>query len=192
MSRMVEIRWHARAGQGAVTAAKLVAEAALSTNKHFQAFPEYGPERTGAPIQAFTRVSAVPITVHSNIENPDVVVVLDSTLLSTINVTENLVEEGVLLANTVMSPDEVKSLCSIENKNYKVYTLDASKIALDTIKRDIPNTPMVGALLKVVDVISIDDVKDHLIKSFGKKFSQEIIDANVTALERAYNEVRSG
>lgn len=192
MSRMVEIRWHARAGQGAVTAAKLVAEAALSTNKHFQAFPEYGPERTGAPIQAFTRVSAVPITVHSNIENPDVVVVLDSTLLSTINVTENLVEEGVLLANTVMSPDEVKSLCNIENKNYKVYTIDASKIAMDTIKRDIPNTPMVGALLKVVDVISIEDVKDHLIKSFGKKFSQEIIDANVTALERAYSEVRSG
>lgn len=192
MSRMVEIRWHARAGQGAVTAAKLVAEAALSTNKHFQAFPEYGPERTGAPIQAFTRVSEVPITVHSNIENPDVVVVLDSTLLSTINVTENLVDEGVLLANTVMSPDEVKSLCNIENKNYKVYTIDASKIAMDTIKRDIPNTPMVGALLKVVNVISIDDVKEHLIQSFGKKFSQEIIDANVNALERAYNEVRSG
>jgi pyruvate ferredoxin oxidoreductase gamma subunit len=192
MKNMVEIRWHARAGQGAVTAAKLFAEAALSTNKHFQAFPEYGPERTGAPIQAFTRVSDVPITVHSNIENPDAVVVLDSTLLSTINVTEGLTDNGILLANTIMSPPEVKNICGIENRNYKVYTVDASKIAMETIGRDIPNTPMVGALLKAIDVISVDDVKDHLIKSFSKKFSQEIIDANVNAVERAYNEVRSG
>lgn len=188
---MVEIRWHARAGQGAVTAAKLVAETALSTNKHFQAFPEYGPERTGAPIQAFTRVSKLPITVHSNIESPDVVVVLDATLLSTIDVTEGLADGGILLANTVMSPDEVKGICGIENHNYKVFTVAASKIAKETIGRDIPNTPMVGALLKAVDVISVDDVKDHLVKTFGKKFSQEIIDANVAALERAYNESRS-
>lgn len=189
-AELVEIRWHARAGQGAVTAAKLFAEAALSRDKYFQAFPEYGPERMGAPIQAYTRISSLPITVHSNIEEPDIVVVLDPSLLTTIDVTEGLHEGGALIVNTVVSPQEVRETCKISSdKKYRVYTVNASKIALETIKKAIPNTPMVGALVKVSGTLTLDDITGHLRKSFGKKFSQEIIDGNVKAVERAYQEV---
>lgn len=189
---MIEIRWHARAGQGAVTAAKLFAETALSKDKYFQAFSEYGPERTGAPIQAYTRVSSKPITIHSSIEKPNVVIVLDATLLTTIDVTEGLIDGGALIVNTVMPPEEVRNICGLKDiDKHKVYTVDASKIALDTIKKAIPNTPMVGALVKVTGTLSLNDVIEHLIKTFGKKFSQEIIDGNVKAVKRAYEEVKS-
>lgn len=187
---MVEIRWHARAGQGAVTAAKLFAEAALNKDKHFQAFPEYGPERMGAPIQAYTRVSSEPISVYASIEEPDAVVVLDSTLLTTIDVTEGLRDGGALVVNTMMSPEEVRNICGIEDvSKYRIFTVDASKIALETIKKAIPNTPMIGALIKAIGILSLDDVIDHLKKIFGKKFSQDIIDGNISAVKRAFEEV---
>lgn len=189
---IIEIRWHARAGQGAVTAAKLFAEAALSKDKYFQAFPEYGPERMGAPIQAYTRVSSEPITIHSSILKPNVVIVLDATLLTTIDVTEGLEEGGALIVNTVMTPEEVRNLCGIEDvSKFNVYTVDATRIAMETIKKAIPNTPMVGALVRITGTLSMDDVIDHLKKVFGKKFAQEIIDGNVKAVERAYEEVQS-
>ena len=168
MQQLTEIRWHARAGQGAVTAAKLVAETALELDRYIQAMPEYGPERMGAPIQAFTRISEDPIEIHNNIEHPSVVVVLDETLLPIVDVARGLDDGGVTVA-----------------------CVDASGISQETLKRDMPNTPMIGALAKVTGLFSVDQVRQHLTKTFGKKFSQEVIDANVAAVTRAYEEVQA-
>ncbi len=187
MKGLTEVRWHARGGQGAVTAAKLLAEAALSQGKYFQAFPEYGPERMGAPIQAFTRISSDPIHIKSGVTNPDVVVVLDPTLLKSVDVTVGLPEEGVLLVNTDESPIEVRSSGGFSGR--KIFTVPATKIALDTIGKPIPNTPMLGALARVTALISLDDMESHLRSSFGKKFSEDIIEGNIAALKRAYSEV---
>ena len=189
MEELTEIRWHGRGGQGAVTAAKLVAEAALKQDKYFQASPEYGPERMGAPIQAFTRISPAPINIHCNVTNPDIVVVLDPTLLNVVNVTEGLSEDGVLVVNTDKSPSEVRSANNI--KGHKIFTVDASKIAIENIGRAIPNTPMLGAVLKATGIMDLEKVSAHIRSSFGKKFSQEIIDGNVNALRVAYQGVRS-
>lgn len=188
MSELTEIRWHARAGQGAVTAAKLVADTAMLQGRYMQAMPEYGPERTGAPLKAFTRVCDIPIEVHNNIVNPDIVVVLDETLLLTVDVTEGLKEDGVVVLNTRMSVDEARELLKVPD-SVKVAVVDASGIALDTIKRDIPNTPIVGALACATGVVPIDAVKERLVKTFGKKFAQQMIDANLESVDRAFKEV---
>jgi pyruvate ferredoxin oxidoreductase gamma subunit len=189
LERLTEIRWHGRGGQGAVTAAKLVAETALKQDKYFQASPEYGPERMGAPIQAFTRISSAPISIHCAVTNPNIVVVLDKTLLSVVNVTEGLASDGVLIINTEMSPAQVRETFNI--KGHSIFTVDANKISLDSIGKAIPNTPMLGALLKATGIMDIDKVAEHIRDSFGKKFSREIIDGNVEALTRAFQEVQS-
>ncbi len=190
MSELTEIRWHARAGQGAVTAAKLVAETALSQGRYMQAMPEYGPERTGAPLKAFTRVCDTPIEVHNNIVNPKIVVVLDETLLPIVDVTEGILEGGTVILNSRMDPAAARDQLNVSS-DITVATVDASGIALDTIKRDIPNTPIVAALSKVTGVIPIDDLKEHVKESFGSKFSQDVIDANLESVDRAYEEVQS-
>jgi pyruvate ferredoxin oxidoreductase gamma subunit len=188
MAELTEIRWHARAGQGAVTAAKLVAETALELDRFIQAMPEYGPERMGAPIQAFTRISEDPIEIHNNIENPSVVVVLDETLLPIVDVARGLTADGAIIVNTCSTPDQLRPVLGLTGG--KVATIDASGIAMDTLKRDMPNTPMIGALAKVSGLFELDQVIEHVKKTFGKKFSQEIIDANVAAVTRAYEEVQ--
>jgi len=186
--QLTEIRWHARAGQGAVTAAKLVAETALSQDRYMQAMPEYGPERMGAPIKAFTRISDEPIEIHNNIENPHVVIVLDETLLDVVDVTEGMLDGGIIIINTCTPAQAVKDALKLDS-SIRVASVDASGIALDTIKRDIPNTPMVGALAKLTGVVDLEAVNKLLIKSFGKKFGQDIIDANLASVKRAYEEV---
>ena len=188
MGQLTEIRWHARAGQGAVTAAKVVAETALSADQYMQAMPEYGPERMGAPIKAFTRISDVPIEIHNNIENPDIVVVLDETLLDVVDVTEGLKPDGVLIINTCSPAATVKKALGMPDTS-RVACVDASGIALDTIKRDIPNTPIVGALIAVTGVVDVEVFKGLLAKNLGKKFGQEMIDANFAAVMRAHEEV---
>ncbi|MCD8199711.1 MAG: 2-oxoacid:acceptor oxidoreductase family protein [Coriobacteriaceae bacterium] len=190
MSELTEIRWHARAGQGAVTAAKLVAETALSQGRYMQAMPEYGPERTGAPLKAFTRVCDTPIEVHNNIVNPKIVVVLDETLLPIVDVTEGILEGGTVILNSRMDPATARDQLNVSS-DITVATVDASGIAMDTIKRDIPNTPIVAALSKVTGVIPVDDLKEHVRESFGSKFSQDVIDANLESVDRAYEEVQS-
>ncbi|MBI4743951.1 MAG: 2-oxoacid:acceptor oxidoreductase family protein [Actinobacteria bacterium] len=187
MGKMVEIRWHGRGGQGAVTAAKLLAEAALGQNKYFQAFPEYGPERMGAPIQAFTRISPEPIEIHSNVTNPEIAIVLDPTLVGSIDVTEGLPNDGIVLVNSSEPPQEIKK--KLNNQKVKVYSVNATQIALETIGKPIPNTTMLGALIKVTNLMKIDDAVEHVRSSFGKKFNQSVIDGNVKAVERAYDEV---
>ena len=190
MHELTEIRWHARAGQGAVTAAKLVAETALELDRYIQAMPEYGPERMGAPIKAFTRVSEDPIDIHCNIETPNVVIVLDETLLATVDVAEGLTDDGVVIINTCASPGAVRS--ELGGDGARVACVDASGISRDTLKRDIPNTPMIGALAKVTGLLELDDVTAHVRKTFGKKLSQEMVDANVEAVTRAFEEVVEG
>jgi len=188
MQELTEIRWHARAGQGAVTAAKLVAETALELDRYMQAMPEYGPERMGAPIQAFTRISDEPIEIHNNIENPNVVVVLDETLLGFVPVTSGLTQDGAVIVNTCSPPDQLRQTLKVEGG--KMACVDASGIAMETLKRDMPNTPMIGALAKVTGLFTLDQVRDHVAKTFGKKFAQEVIDANLAAVTRAYEEVQ--
>lgn len=186
--QLTEIRWHARAGQGAVTAAKVVAETALSADLYMQAMPEYGPERMGAPIKAFTRISGEPIEIHNNIENPDIVVVLDESLVDIVDVAEGIAADGTIIINTCSPAATVKSQLKVAD-TVRVACVDASGIALDTIKRDIPNTPIVGALIKVTGVIDGNIFKDLLAKNLGKKFGQEMIDANFAAVDRASQEV---
>ncbi|MDR1775323.1 MAG: 2-oxoacid:acceptor oxidoreductase family protein [Actinomycetes bacterium] len=187
-AELTEIRWHARAGQGAVTAAKLVAEAALREDRYFQAMPEYGPERMGAPLKAFTRISDAPIEISNNIEHPDIVVVLDDTLLDSVDVTEGLAADGAVVVNSPSAPAAIRAQLGL-GAGVAVATVDASAIALDTIKRDIPNTPIVGALVSVRPVVALDSVLAQLQATFGKKFAREIIDANLDSVRRAYQEV---
>ena len=144
---LLEIRWHGRGGQGAKTAAAMVAEVAIDAGKYAQAAPEYGAEREGAPIRAYTRISDRPIRVHDAIYYPDIVMVLDDTLLVSQSVGSGLSEDGILMVNTSKSPAEVRKLLGL--KGGKVYTIDATTIALEEIKRPIPNTVMTGALCKV-------------------------------------------
>lgn len=190
MSDLTEIRWHGRGGQGAVTASELLAEAALHEGKYFQAFPDYGPERMGAPIRAYTRIGPSPIHQHHQIAEPDVVVVLDPTLTEVVDVTEGLGDAGVLVVNTSLSPDQLRQ--QIGFRKGKVFTVDATRIALDTVKRNVTNTPMIGALLKALEVVSKDRVRDEIKTRFDTRVSADVAKANVDAFERAYNEVKEG
>jgi len=189
-SEYLEIRWHGRGGQGVVTAGKLLAETALGTGQYFQAFPDYGPERMGAPIRAFTRISTSPITVHSQIEYPDVVLVLDPTLLGTVAVAEGLKEEGSLLVNTAMSPAEIRQVTGFQTG--KVFTVNASHIAIEEMGREITNTPMLGAFASATGIFEIDALTEQLREWFGKKVSAAVVEANVRALQRAAEEVVEG
>jgi pyruvate ferredoxin oxidoreductase gamma subunit len=190
MAQLTEIRWHGRGGQGVVTAGKLLAETALGTGQYFQAFPDYGPERMGAPIRAFTRLSSEPITIHSQIENPNVVLVLDPTLLGVVAVTQGLDEDGTLLINTAMNPAEVRDQTGF--RTGKVFTVDASHIAIEEMGREITNTPMLGAFARATGLFDMEDLAEQLRAWFGKKISAEAIEANVRAMRRAAEEVQQG
>lgn len=185
---LTEIRWHGRGGQGAVTAAKMVAELALGEGRFFQAFPEYGPERSGAPIVAFTRVSDTPIQVYSGVEHPQIVVVLDPSLLGIVDVTAGAPDDAIVLVNSEMSPAELRAHYGLEGFRY--CTIAATRIAVETIKRAIPNTPMVGALTRITGLFDIDDVVAFLREDFGKKFPPKVVEGNIAAITRSYEEVQ--
>jgi len=189
MDHTLEIRWHGRGGQGAKTAALLFGEAAMSLGKYIQAFPEYGPERMGAPVASFNRISDEPITLHCGITNPSIVLVLDPTLMDSVDVAAGLPEDGKLIINTSLSPKEIRKKLAF--KGGKVYTVDASKISKETIGREIPNTPMLGALIKVSAFLKIEEVIKDLELKLKKKFSSklEIVAGNLSAVKRAYQEV---
>ena len=190
MDNMIEIRWHGRGGQGAKTASLLLADAAFNTGKYIQGFPEYGPERMGAPITAYNRISDKLITIHSNIYEPDYVVVVDDTLLEVVDVTAGLKEEGAIVINTTKSADYLKSVL----KGYKgnVYTIDARKISEEALGKYFPNTPMLAAVVKVSGIMSDEAFLEDMIGSFKHKFAKkpEVIDGNMKALEMALKEVK--
>lgn len=188
MQDLTEIRWHARAGQGAVTASRLVAETAMDNGEYMQAMPEYGAERQGAPLRAFTRISPNPIEIHNNILNPDIVVVLDDTLLEVVDVCEGINPQGHLIVNTRHSADEVRRMAQVP-QGVSISVVDASTIALETIGRDIPNTPIAGALAKVTGVIDVESLKKYVEKSFSEKFPPKVVEGNIASISRAYEEV---
>jgi len=187
MAEITEIRWHGRGGQGAVMAAKILAEAALSEGRHIQAFPEYGAERRGAPVKSFTRISEEPIYIHSPIHTPSAVAVLDSTLLDAVDVTEGLPEDGILVVNTVESPADVRKKLNLKGR--KIFTLDATQISIDCIGKPIPNTPMIGAVMRAADILPLDSLIGGFRKKFSDKFRPEVIEGNIKAIRRAYEEV---
>jgi pyruvate ferredoxin oxidoreductase gamma subunit len=186
---LTEIRWHGRGGQGAVTAAKMVAELALVQKKYFQAFPEYGPERSGAPIVAFTRVSDAPIQIYAGIQHPQIVVVLDQSLLSIVDVTKGAPADAVVLVNSEMTPAELRKHYGL--KSFRFFTIAATRIAVETIKRPIPNTPMVGALTRITGLFVLDEVVGLLRTDFAKKFPPKVVEGNINAIKRSYEEVQA-
>jgi pyruvate ferredoxin oxidoreductase gamma subunit len=192
-SEVLEIRWHGRGGQGAKTAAQLVAQIALEEGRFSQGFPEYGPERMGAPIRGFTRVSDKPIRLHCAIEQPDVVVVLDDTMVGMPVVTEAVDRKTIFVVNTPQSPAEMREKLTGASGSPvgAVYCVDATKISIDELGRPMPNTPMIGALVKATACISISVLKKDIQKKFLAKFGERVVRGNIRAIERAYEEVLS-
>ena len=190
MDNMIEIRWHGRGGQGAKTASLLLADAAFNTGKYIQGFPEYGPERMGAPLTAYNRVSDTPIRIHSNIYYPDYVVVVDDTLLESVDVTAGLKETGAIVINTTKSEDYLRRAL----KGYKgdIYTIDARKISEEALGKYFPNTPMLAAIIKVSKIMTDEELLEDMKGSFKHKFAKkpEVIDGNMKALEMALKEVK--
>jgi pyruvate ferredoxin oxidoreductase gamma subunit len=189
--KMIEIRWHGRGGQGAKTAALLFAEAAMHTGKYVQAFPEYGPERMGAPVLAFDRLSDTPITLHCGVTEPDFVVVLDPSLMDAVSVTEGMHAGSKIIVNTSFTPEEIATRLNISPK--QVYVVNASQIATETIGMNIPNTPMFGALVKVIGGLDLNGVLEDTKKKLEVKFRHkpQVIEGNLASIKRAYDEVRT-
>ena len=190
MKDLIEIRWHGRGGQGAKTASLLLADVAFSTGKYIQGFPEYGPERMGAPMTAYNRISSKPIEVHSNIYDPDYVVVVDETLLKAVDVTNGLKEKGAIVINTTKSLNEIKPL--LKDYNGNIYTIDAKKISEDALGKYFPNVPMLAAIEKIAGIMPDDDFIKNMEESFKHKFVKkpEVIDGNMQALKIALNNVK--
>lgn len=191
MSETLELRWHGRGGQGTVTAAKVLADTCLSGGRHVQAFPEYGPERAGAPLRAYNRISSKELRMHCPVLSPNLIAVVDATLIDSINIAEGAKEDSVFVINTTRDPGEIRKKLSVSSKQ-KVFTVDATKIALECFGRALPNSPMLGAVCKVTGIVSLDHLLEDVRKSFGKKFSQKIIDGNLEATKRGYEEVKEG
>ena len=189
MNNLIEIRWHGRGGQGAKTASLLLADAAFNTGKYIQGFPEYGPERMGAPIAAYNRISDKPITIHSNIYEPDYVVVVDDTLLESVPVTAGLKKEGAIVINTTKSPEYLKE--KLNGYDGNIYTIDARKVSEETLGKYFPNTPMLAAIVKVTGIMSDEAFLEDMKGSFKHKFAKkpEVIEGNMKALELALKEV---
>ena len=189
MNNLIEIRWHGRGGQGAKTASLLLADAAFNTGKYIQGFPEYGPERMGAPITAYNRISDKPITIHSNIYEPDYVVVVDDTLLESVPVTAGLKKEGAIVINTTKSPEYLKE--KLNGYDGNIYTIDARKVSEEALGKYFPNTPMLAAIVKVTGIMSDEAFLEDMKGSFKHKFAKkpEVIEGNMKALKLALKEV---
>lgn len=189
MKNGIEIRWHGRGGQGAKTAALLLADVAFKTGQNVQGFPEYGPERMGAPITAYNRISSDKIRVHSNIYHPDYVVVVDETLLDSVNVTAGLKETGAIIINTAKKSDEVMK--HLNGYKGQVYTIDARKISVENLGKNFPNSPMLAATVAVSGVMQREEFISEMKASYEHKFAKkpEVIEGNMKALETAYDEV---
>ena len=183
---MIEIRWHGRGGQGAKTAALLLADAAFTAGHYVQCFPEYGPERMGAPITAYNRVNEEPIRIHSNIYEPDMVVVVDETLIGAVDVTAGLRENGKIVVNTSRSPEAIRA----EFKEFKgeIYAVDAAGISIRNLGKNLPNTPLLSVVAKLANIMEEKEFIEKMNESLAVKFSQkpEMIEGNMAALKEAW------
>ena len=192
MKDILEIRWHGRGGQGAKTACLLLADVAFSSGMYVQGFPEYGPERMGAPITAYNRISRERCSVHSNIYNPDFVVVVDETLLKSVDVTNGLKEKGGIIINSDKAPEKLRPLL----RGYKgmIYTIDARKISEETMGKNFPNTPMLAATVKVSGVVDPEHFIRDMEMSFRHKFASkpQVVEGNMNAIKKSLEEVCAG
>lgn len=190
MAKLTEVRWHGRGGQGAKTAGYILAIAAAEAGWNIQAFPEYGAERRGAPMKSYVRISDAPIRLRSGVKHPAIVIVLDPTLIGSENVTAGLSDDALVIINTPLPPAMIRE--QLENKNVRLATVDATGISQETIGRAIPNTPMLGALAKLTDVLTLEGAQAGARKQLGLKLAPAVIEANMKAIERAYEEVQLG
>ncbi len=181
---LLEIRFHGRGGQGAKTAAQLIAEAALQQGKQVQAFPEYGPERMGAPVRAYVRISDKPIKSYAPVTNPDIVVVIDSTLIKTIDVAEGLGEKGILIINSDKTPEDIRK--EIDRFKGKIAAIDGTSLSMKYLKKNIPNTPLLGALVKTTGIVKLEVLKKKIEDHFLCKLGKEKTQANIDMVEEAY------
>lgn len=191
-TRAVEIRWHGRGGQGAKTACLLLADVAFSSGKHVQGFPEYGPERMGAPITAYNRITDTHCKVHSNIYKPDYVVVVDETLLNTVDVTGGLKDDGAVIINTNKDPESLRPM--LNGYGGRICAVDAARISMETLGKNFPNTPMLAAVVKISNVIEEKKFIDDMESSFKHKFAHkpQVIEGNMKALKKSMREVKVG
>jgi len=190
LSSMVEVRWHGRGGQGAKTASQLLADAAFMSGKYVQSFPEYGPERSGAPITAYNRISDERCPIHSNIYDPNYVVVVDETLLESVDVASGLKEDGALIVNTSKSPDEIRK--EVPSYKGRVCTIDARRISLDCLGAYFPNTPMLAAVVAVSGIIDKETFMKDMEGSYRHKFAKkpQVVDGNLKCLRVSMDEVK--
>ena len=190
MSLMTEIRWHGRGGQGVVTAGELLAEVAMEEGKFFQSFPEYGAERMGAPIKSYTRISDEPIEYHCPILEPEMVIVVNPNLVGAVDLTEGLEPDGTIIINTIETPAVIRE--RLDFKGGEVWCVDASKIAREELRRDIPSTMMLAVVARATGIIDLDATKEAARQTLGQRLRPEVVEANVRALQRAYDECVEG
>lgn len=186
MKEIVEIRIHGRGGQGAKTAAEFIAEAALRKNKQIQAFPEYGPERAGAPMKAYARVSDKKIKTFAPVVNPDIVMVIDPTLIGSVDVAEGLAKNGILIVNTNETLNDIKKKTKFEGK---IYCVDATKISIDTVGRNLPNTPMLGAFVKATKIVPLEAIFDSIKEKFLEKLGEDKTNKTIEGVKKAYDAI---
>ena len=191
-NEMVELRWHGRGGQGVKMACLLLAEVASLQGKFVQGFPEYGPERMGAPITAYDRISEKRCSIHSNIYYPDYVIVVDETLLDSVDVTGGLKEGGAVIINTPSSPQEIRK--KLRDWKGKVCTIDARRISEEILGKNFPNTPMLAAAVKVSGVMETEKFLTDIEKAFRHKFASkpQVIEGNMATLRKSIEEVMAG
>lgn len=192
MKDLIEIRWHGRGGQGAKTAALLLADVAFNNGLYVQGFPEYGPERMGAPITAYNRLSKTQIRVHSNIYEPDYVVVVDETLIESVDVTAGVKEGGAVIVNTAKTKEEITKMLAKKGYTGTIYTIDARKISIEALGKYFPNSPMLAAVVKITGVMEEEAFLEDMRKSYAHKFASkpQVIEGNMKALEISLKEVR--
>ena len=188
MGGIIELRWHARAGQGAVTAAKTLAQVYGSLGKYVQAFAEYGAEKRGAPVIAYNRLSDEKILLHSGARKPSYVLLLDPTLLKVVDIAEGVDDSATFIVNSSLTPEEVRKETGL--KKGKVMVIDATKIALEEIGKNIPNAPMLGALIRALGSIKVEDFEKKFVEILKKEFSDKVVEGNVKAMRRGYEEVK--
>ncbi len=186
--RMIELKFFGRAGQGAKTAAEMLADSALDEGKFIQSFPEYGPEREGAPVKAFVRIDERPVRLHCQVKSPDIALVIDYTLLDCLNVIEGLKEDGTLIVNTAKSPEEVRKFTGFKGK---VWTVDGTKISNELFGRNFPNMPILGALVRASGIVKIESLNNQILCVFLAKIGAEKAKKNIEMVKRSYEEARS-
>lgn len=184
MKDLIEIRWHARAGQGAVTGAKMLAECAINEGRYAQAMPEYGPERSGAPIKAFNRISRFPIRIHSHVIHPNILIFLDASLLYENHHFDNCSTEAIAFVNSPLSPVELQDDLRINHCVF--YTLDANKISRESTGISFPNLPILGALAHITQLVRIETLKSYIQENFREKIGEENLERYFRAVEKGY------